>query len=142
MGKTLKYKQAVALTSKIVDEMGQDFVYQDGYDTRTHRQCFYVKISDVTPTISDVNLLNYPHNSPKHLTGCLVGRILSEVGVSSGVLAKLCNPISDVSVQNALSDYVKFTPKALKYLRFLQLVQDTGYSWGGSFTYAQEAMTR
>lgn len=96
---------------RVVDEQGRDFIYNpSGVGA-----CSYEKKTS-------------PPDSPKRLTGCLVGRILDELGIEfnhSAGASFLSLPAADGTLM-----LDKFEAPAALYLQVAQSMQDGGASWG------------
>lgn len=124
--KPIDISRARELLKRAMETQGRDFVYMDGSDSYA---CYNV------PVIKEYfgDSMDYydgiPADSPKRMTGCIVGTAMSFTGLIEDWTKHRCG-----SVDN----FWKFlTNDAANYLRIAQIMQDRGHTWGDAFDTAE-----
>lgn len=120
MAERIGLAQARILLDAALHTKGPDFVYNpQPYADRVG--CLNVPYTDDLADMCAVADSGAPApDSPKRLTGCLVGTALSLGGV----------PVHECPTSGVVRFENHLTPTALAYLRTVQRVQDQGASWG------------
>lgn len=118
----------------VVAEQGPDFRYITGYAGGAHGQCAYVPSTD-----ERYPLRPEQRASGAHLTGCLVGRVAERLGLMTDELASSMTGIAAMYEERRWG--LGLTEQAAQYLSWLQVVQDTGKTWGEALDEAERDLS-
>lgn len=121
-GKPINLTKARELLAAAVETQGRDFIYQDWGVRGSH--CYNLPAGELTRG-QDHQIKD---NSPKRLTGCLVGTAMKLAGVC------------DMSLHQAGSVWTfdgYLETDAREYFQIAQAAQDTGATWGQAFDFAE-----
>lgn len=124
--------ETVRATAKaVVAEQGADFTYITKHEASREISCFYV------PTTSPlVRLAPWIKGSAAAATtGCLVGRILGELGAMTPALAASRSGIRGAFDRGQVG--IPAPQDVQDYLAALQSVQDSGETWGVALAHAE-----
>lgn len=124
---TITLDQVRASARKIVDRQGADFAYAPENATVVgSARCAYVRSSDPR--------FPYPGEtaaSGARITGCLVGEILTDLGLMTDRIARSSTGIEGLVLAG------QFESVAVVYLSVLQGRQDRGRTWGEALAEAE-----
>lgn len=124
--KPINISRARELLKQAMETQGRDFIYSDGRDSHS---CYNVPVTKEHFGDSMDYYDSIPEDSPKRVTGCLVGTAMS----LSGVMGTWVSHRS-----GSVDNFWRFlTDDATDYFRVAQVMQDRGHTWGEAFDTAE-----